>query len=334
MLHATRAVCLDMARSNVGLTNTPEEMAIQLAELLVSEQNQNYDDLNFCSGKHFKVDRAIGSFGESKIIWIVRDLRDSLISFLYHDLGSLSRKKLSLMVRTRKVRGERLTTLMKDPIGKLLRDRAKLQKRFYQQSQSGLNNENVLLVRYEDFLTDCVGQIRRIANFSELDFKSDLVEQVAEDFSFAKLTGGDKEKKDSFVRKGQSGDWKNYFCHDWLAWLPEDFAERLVKLGYEKDSSWVDQLPHTSPTPFESSRIKLRQSAVYAFEQLWVRDASLRTQFPKPFADFGSGSFYEYLSESKNPAVRRWFDMANCFASEHGLIAEDHRSESDASLGY
>lgn len=45
-------------------------------------------------------------------------------------------------------------------------------------------------------------------------------------------------KSNTFVRKGVSGDWKNYFTEDNKNTFKEAAGDLLVELGYEKNNSW------------------------------------------------------------------------------------------------
>ena len=49
---------------------------------------------------------------------------------------------------------------------------------------------------------------------------------------------GREEKPSHFYRKGQIGDWQNYFTEDQKRWFKETAGEALVKHGYEKDLNW------------------------------------------------------------------------------------------------
>ncbi|KAL0736485.1 hypothetical protein Bca4012_012695 [Brassica carinata] len=86
------------------------------------------------------------------------------------------------------------------------------------------NPKNVLFMRYEELKTEPRAQLKRLAEFlgcpfTEEEEESGLVEKILELCSFDNLSGLEVNKtgktslnidRDSFFRKGEVGDWKNY----------------------------------------------------------------------------------------------------------------------------
>lgn len=98
-------------------------------------------------------------------------------------------------------------------------------------------------MKYEDLKRDCIGQVKRLAEFMGFPFSSEeedrgLVEEIIELCSFEKLrnlkanktgaiTVGDVSAgTDTFFRKGEVGDWKNH--------LTAEMANRIDKIVEEK----------------------------------------------------------------------------------------------------
>ena len=50
--------------------------------------------------------------------------------------------------------------------------------------------------------------------------------------------GFSKENPRMFLRKGQVGDWKNYFTDDTKKWFKELGGEELIRQGYEESLDW------------------------------------------------------------------------------------------------
>ena len=99
---------------------------------------------------------------------------------------------------------------------------------------------HVLFLRYEDMLGDPVGSLKKLAafmgcGFSEEDEEDGVVDQIVELCSLENLKSKDVNKNGSttrlgiksetFFRKGQVGDWKNY--------MTVDMAARLDKIVEE-----------------------------------------------------------------------------------------------------
>ena len=66
-------------------------------------------------------------------------------------------------------------------------------------------------------------------------------QQIADEYSFenqSKRVAGN-ENINSFMRKGIIGDWKNSFTQASKELFAEYAGNELIKLGYEKDYSWI-----------------------------------------------------------------------------------------------
>jgi Sulfotransferase domain len=98
-------------------------------------------------------------------------------------------------------------------------------------------------VKYEDLLARPVPTLRsaaeRLVNES---FSDEQIQAVVDKFAFKKMAGRNagEENKSSFVRKGIAGDWRNNFSHEACQVFAQFAGEHLIRLGYEKDSSWIE----------------------------------------------------------------------------------------------
>jgi len=102
--------------------------------------------------------------------------------------------------------------------------------------------KGITYVRYEDLNRDTPGQLRRV--ISELTGKnvgSEKVAKVTQELSFERLSGRRRgeENKNSFLRKGIVGDWRNYFNKEASECFDLHAGDELILLGYESDRSWV-----------------------------------------------------------------------------------------------
>ena len=106
-------------------------------------------------------------------------------------------------------------------------------------------NSNVIETSYEKLLNNTAGELKKIlVAAGESEPEEIRIQNVVEKLSFKRQAGRNQgeENSQSFLRKGITDDWKNKFTKktgeifNWYA------GEMLVKLGYEKNSSWVKNL--------------------------------------------------------------------------------------------
>ncbi|CAH1800868.1 unnamed protein product [Owenia fusiformis] len=79
--------------------------------------------------------------------------------------------------------------------------------------KNGKNNPNILFIRYEQMKKDFVGSAKRLAAFLGKSYDDDYYNRLQYSCSFdsmRKLSGLHFGAFDP-VRKGEIGDWKNYF---------------------------------------------------------------------------------------------------------------------------
>lgn len=105
-----------------------------------------------------------------------------------------------------------------------------------------------LVVRYEDLLTDCAGELRRILKFLDISgLQNQRIQRSVEASSFESMRKlearkgrphAEKDQADRFIRKGKSGDWINHFSEKEKKIFKEREGEILVRLGYEEDMHW------------------------------------------------------------------------------------------------
>jgi len=101
----------------------------------------------------------------------------------------------------------------------------------------------VLFLKYEDLKKDLASKIRDIARFLEINATEETICQIAEQCTFK----GMQKNKESFsalagvtdgpklLRKGEIGDWKNYFTSDLNERFENEVMDRLTGTGLEFD---------------------------------------------------------------------------------------------------
>jgi Sulfotransferase domain len=97
-------------------------------------------------------------------------------------------------------------------------------------------------VRYEDLRRDTAGELRRIVReLSDVELGPERAGAIADEFSFERQSGrrSGQEDRQSFLRKGVVGDWRDRFSPEARAVFDRYAGEDLILLGYERDRSWV-----------------------------------------------------------------------------------------------
>ncbi|KAK3101387.1 hypothetical protein FSP39_003174 [Pinctada imbricata] len=79
-------------------------------------------------------------------------------------------------------------------------------------------SDHILSLFYEDLKKDAVAEIKKIAAFLKTECSDTFAEEIAERCNFKNLKEADKKKKNDYkadlnflYRKGEVGDWKNWF---------------------------------------------------------------------------------------------------------------------------
>ncbi len=107
--------------------------------------------------------------------------------------------------------------------------------------------DDVPMIRYEDLLADGPRVLAEaMAQLADEPPDYEIAEQSIERFSFRRQTGGrgqGTQDASSYLRKGQAGDWRNYFNRAAGEVFDEHFGDVLIEGGYERDRRWLDELP-------------------------------------------------------------------------------------------
>ncbi len=168
-----------------------------------------------------------------KTIYIVRDPRDVVISYWYHQLkfGTVD-KNVSMDCFVNKFIMGKLDSYGSwgENVGSWLGARS--------------NDPSFLLVRYEDLLTDPLQEMRRIQHFIGCDLTESNILDAIENSSFKKMSmmeekefgkwkpmrGSNKDMP--FVRKGKNGGWKDNLSGSAINKIETEWASVMKKLGY------------------------------------------------------------------------------------------------------
>lgn len=196
-----------------------------------------------------------GIYPGARVIHIVRDGRDQVVSLIHHywkysedrdGIINLEQEDLS-----------RRDAYEEDPeshlaSGKSIFAEERLRQVARQWAEATLdaceNGRNLLgddyaEVKYEDLLTRPEEEARRLFEFLEVRADEQAVGRCVERASFERLSGKERGQEDAGTkwrkyRKGIAGDWKNVFTERDKEIFKEEAGETLVKLGYERDLDW------------------------------------------------------------------------------------------------
>ena len=104
------------------------------------------------------------------------------------------------------------------------------------------NNPNVIMTSYEKLLENTEKELYNILSkllSDNIDMKK--LSEIIQNYSFSNQSKRKQgtEDKSKFLRKGISGDWKNYFNKSSAEVFKSYSKNMLFELGYEKNDSWI-----------------------------------------------------------------------------------------------
>jgi hypothetical protein len=102
--------------------------------------------------------------------------------------------------------------------------------------QTDATPSGVLCMRYETLREHTERERQRLYEFLDLD--PSLAHPVSREQYTA--PGFEAENTLSFTRKGEVGDWRNYFTDEAKRWFGEIAGESLVRAGYASDAQWSE----------------------------------------------------------------------------------------------
>ncbi|XP_039274601.2 amine sulfotransferase-like isoform X4 [Styela clava] len=170
----------------------------------------------------------------SKMIYVMRNPKDQAVSWFHFS------KKIPLPDETKKQMGEEWNKFFHNYVngqhpqcnkeGQWYPDHIKEWMKYK-------NDENFLVVVYEDMKTNFQSEIRRIAKFLDVDIGDNDVANVAEVCSIKSMKEQADVEKTGFlkinVRKGEIGGWKNQFTVAQSELMDKLIKEQLGDTGIE-----------------------------------------------------------------------------------------------------
>lgn len=108
-------------------------------------------------------------------------------------------------------------------------------------------DRNVPHVKYEELLVDAPAALQiTVESLTGTHIKPERAEEIANRYSFERLSQRKpgQESRESFLRKGVAGDWREKFSPTARELFDHYAGEALIRLGYECDHKWVTETVH------------------------------------------------------------------------------------------
>lgn len=106
------------------------------------------------------------------------------------------------------------------------------------------HEDNILLLTYEELKRDLRAAARKVALFLEKDVPEEKMDSLMEHLSFRKMKENPAcnlevvvkmagAKENTFIRKGESGGWKEYFGEEMARKFDEEFRRRVPGVSFD-----------------------------------------------------------------------------------------------------
>lgn len=192
-----------------------------------------------------------------KILYLVRDGRDVMISMYFHNLVWNDKNKLhpkDVHYHRSKVPFDDFHNVSSN-IGAFMEyafthQPSKWRHFTFMGNWTSYNREwlgametskHVCLTKYEDLLGDTFMTVKRILQeFFDLEVDDQKLTGIVNKYSFENQALREKgqENSSSFLRKGVQGDWKNHFSEKDKDLFKKYAGQTLIELGYEENFNW------------------------------------------------------------------------------------------------
>ena len=190
-------------------------------------------------------------FTRSKLVYLLRDGRDVCTSGVFHWLkkrqaeqeyseSALRRRDFFLSKTSCDSSMERFFTDAE--LEEWAQTWAQPLRTFYVN-----RNKKPHLVRYEDMLSNMEAVLSALFKFLDVSYTNEITQKCINAGDFKQMSGRDKgqAKPGAHVRKGISGDWRNYFTQRDGEIFNQITDNLLFELGYETNHRWFQRLPKT-----------------------------------------------------------------------------------------
>ena len=186
----------------------------------------------------------------ARAVYVMRDGRDAIVSAYFHARGQAKAGQTSWRLRTW-FEGLDPEASPSTNMPSFIRRQAKvpMSRKTHWGDHVGtyLTTGNHLpLIRFEDLQKSPVQALSATATeLTGSDANESLVSETIDRCSFQRLSGREKgrENRESYLRRGQSGDWRNHFNKEAAEVFHKLFGGKLIEAGYEDNDAWVQECP-------------------------------------------------------------------------------------------
>lgn len=211
-----------------------EEVDFLRAQLLVPEVSSHAsgNGVNFEALPRPRIMRSHALYNSRfpKVVYLLRDPRDVLVSYYYHF------KKFYEFDGT-------LLDFLRSDLRKIQWDEHVNSWIFQSPSLA-----NTCVIRYEHMLRDTFLEFQKIVHFSGLTCMPEDIRSAIEKSSFQRLRDLEERKglgyveqqntQIRFIREGRSGAWQEHFGPAEKTYVKEKFGNILIRAGYESSLLW------------------------------------------------------------------------------------------------
>lgn len=184
----------------------------------------------------------------NKVVTVLRDGRDTMVSSYYHFLFENDKNPNYAVKEWRKQLQFKDYDDIKTNLPVFIQFMFEKYKSTFKRTtwssfvNSYVDNPYAIVVRYEDLLISPVSELIRVIGF--LGYPSqdqNKIKLIVEKYSFSNQTKRKQgeENRNSFLRKGIAGDWKNHFSLEACLTFDKYAGKELIKAGYEKNHDWI-----------------------------------------------------------------------------------------------
>ena len=115
--------------------------------------------------------------------------------------------------------------------------------------RSWLDSRNsIALIRYEDLLARPENSIKTLLDKLSVEYDDSVIKLATSSCSFTNMREKedkaqninylDENRENKFIRQGRVGVWHEYFTAEHIAKIKSEYGGLLIELGYEKDLDW------------------------------------------------------------------------------------------------